>query len=351
MEGAKLAAQSHQDFALYMSELMNEKLDEARSSDRLEVGMDLMGQLVRASDDGRDQVAAEAGQDRTLSREEIVGTAFLILLAGHETSANVLHFSIIELATNPASQRRLQKDIDSLVGDSPPESWDYESLVNGMMGSMLAAVMNETLRLLPPVVDMPKMVSSNRDQVVSMDGKDYTLPANAGVSVLTVPVQRAPRYWPTQPSKIYAGKSDIDDFVPERWLEKRGPDGDSGREAGADAEISEQLFRPAPGAFVPFSAGSRSCIGRRIAQVEIIAMLAVLFQTYSVELAVDEWASDEEVSRMSKEEARRVYGSAQEKTRETLASVEILLTLKLHNKKHVPLRLVKRGEERFVSWL
>ncbi|KAI9172384.1 Phomenoic acid biosynthesis cluster cytochrome P450 monooxygenase [Paramyrothecium foliicola] len=351
MKGAKLAAQAHQDFALYMSELMNEKRDEARSSNRPKVGMDLMGQLVRSRNDGRGQVAAQAGQDRPLSRDEIVGTAFLILLAGHETSANVLHFSIVELAANPASQRRLQEDIDNLVGDTLPETWSYESLVNGMMGSMLAAVMNETLRLLPPVVDTPKMVSKNHDQVVKMDGRDYTLAANAGVSILTAPVHRMPRYWPTKPSKIHAGKSDIDDFVPERWFEKHGPYGNDSREAGVDAEISEQLFRPAAGAFVPFSAGARSCIGRRIAQVEIIAMLAVFFQTYSVELAVDEWASDEEVSGMSKQEARRVYGLAQTKTRETLATVETLLTLKLHGKKHVPLRLVKRGEERFVNWL
>jgi cytochrome P450 len=69
----------------------------------------------------------------------------------------------------------------------------------------------------------------------------------------------------------------------------RGPQG---------SDIASSLFRPPRGAYLPFSEGYRACLSRRFAQVEIIAVLAVLFREYSVELAVDEWASDEEVDKM-----------------------------------------------------
>ena len=313
--------------------------------------MDFMGHLARSSYELDDGGAGKESQRQRLTRDEIIGNAFVMLVAGHETSANVLHFSILELATNPASQRRLQKDVDELLGDRDPETWEYESVVNKLMASMLGAVMNEVLRLIPPVVDMPKKVSAEHDAIVTMDGKQYTLPKNTGVSVLAVSAHRNPRYWRTQPSKIHPGKSDVDDFVPERWLKTSEDSKLDDGQAPEDAVTSAQLYRPPSGSFIPFSAGARSCIGRRIAQVEIVAMLAVLFQKYSVELALDEWASDEELSKMSREEATEVYAKAQKKSRETLENCASVLTLKLQRGQYVPVRLVKRGEERFVNWL
>jgi len=42
--------------------------------------------------------------------------------------------------------------------------------------------------------------------------------------------------------------------------------------------------------------GARSCLGRRLDQVKVIVVLSVIFQRYSLELAVDEWATDDEVA-------------------------------------------------------
>jgi cytochrome P450 len=305
----------------------------------------------------------------TLTDDEIISNAFIMLLAGHETTANTLLFTLLELAQNPASQRRLQQDIDSILGrDSDPATWQYEDTINAMMASMLGACMNETLRWMPPVPEVPKMVTPHRDQpVILEDGKKVDLPAGANLRLAVIGAHRNPRFWPGKPSRVKGreGEDDLDDWVPERWFRS----GVIGKEtANRDAaaapiiadlagkvetetstveEISTQ-FRPVRGSFIPFSDGSRSCLGRRMAQVEMVAALAVVFQRHSVELAVEEWATDDEVEALSDEEKVALYEKARAKARDTIRTAAQIITLKLHGR-HVPIRLVPRGQERFVG--
>jgi cytochrome P450 len=175
-----------------------------------------------------------------------------------------------------------------------------------------------------------------------------------------VSAHRNPKYWPTQPSKLTKGKNDLNDFRPERWILKPGAGGPQKVEEMTDNRYDEefggftgqdtsgQLFRPVRGSYLPFSEGARSCLGRRLAQVKIMAVLAVIFQNYSIELAVDEWATDEEVARMTKEEKRAVYKKAQEKAREIIRGATTIITLKLHPG-FIPVRVMRKGEERFMD--
>ena len=290
-----------------------------------------------------------------------------MIVAGHETTANIIHFTLANLAISPAVQRKLQRDIDAILEGKEPEAWDYE-VTNALQASMVGACINETLRLMPPVCGIPKEVSPSQDQVLTIDGEKHLLPRATQLDLVITAAQRNPRYWPTRPSRITPGAAtDMDDFVPGRWFPTdavaaatnnnkeevaavvvEGADTeDFGGFAGPDT--SAQLYHPPRGAFIPFSDGARSCLGRRIAQVELLASLSVVFQKHSVELAVDEWASDEEVAAMGPAERAEVYGKAQEKAREAIASASTRLTLKLHGTKFIPVRLVKRGEERFVN--
>jgi cytochrome P450 len=175
-------------------------------------------------------------------------------------------------------------------------------------------------------------------------------------------VHRNPRYWPTQASKITNQSNDLNDFRPERWLAKPVADSPRQEDSGNNTDVEEdedfegftgqdtsaQLFRPTKGSYLPFSDGPRSCLGRRLAQVKIMAVLAVIFQNYSIELAVDEWATDDEVAKMSNEEKRELYSRAQQKAKQTIRSATTLITLKLHPG-FIPVRMVKIGEERFVN--
>ncbi|KAI1179127.1 cytochrome P450 [Nemania sp. FL0916] len=351
----KQAKEARENYDQYMKEFIQEKIKDLRRGDK-EIGMDIMGSLVAAAYQDNNQNKPGIRLDDS----EIIGNAFIMFLAGHETTANVMHFSMLELANNPAVQRRLQQDIDTILGpNSDPATWNYEEQVGPMQASMIGAVMNETLRVLPPVVEVPKKTTPNKPQTIMVNGVSHVLPPNTYLGLCVTGSQRNPRCWPARPSKITGAPDDLDDWVPERWFrpsiesEKQGvdvpEDEDFGGYAGPDTSAS--MFRPVRGSFIPFSDGARSCLGRRIALVELLAALAVVFQKYSIENAVDEWATDDEVAGMTRPQKEAVYKKAVTKSREIIASAETRVTLKLHNGHHVPLRLVKRGEERFVNWI
>ncbi|KAI1463857.1 cytochrome P450 [Daldinia caldariorum] len=360
---AKKALEAEENFLGYLNEFLHEKIEDVQKGNKAEEGLDIMGSLVRTSygDVAADGSANKKGTNvARLTDSEIRGNAFVNIVAGHETTANILHFTLAHLATSPASQRRLQRDIDNLMGNTDPAKWDYEASLNPLLGSTVGAVINETLRLLPPVVDIPKMVSPAQEQSLSIDGVGHVLPRETSIGLVVVAAQRNPRYWPTKPSKISGAETDMDDFVPERWFQTDSAKSGSTAIEGEDTEdfggytgsdTSAQLYRPPRGAFIPFSDGARACLGRRVAIVELVSALAVIFQKYSIELAVDEWASDEKVAEMSHDEKASLYKVAQEKSRETIKEARSYITLKLHGDKCIPVRLVKRGSERFANWV
>ncbi|EMR87512.1 hypothetical protein ACHAPC_002532 [Botrytis cinerea] len=364
-DSAHKALESLENFGQYMNELFAQKARDAMESKGSE-GMDIMGFLVKSSYGPSSAAGSnKASPDRVekgqankvaLSDSEILGNAFVMMVAGHETTANSVHFCLVELAIRPRSQRQVQEEVQRIFGDESPETWDYEKNINDLMGGMVGATLNEQLRLMPPVANIPKSVGQGHDQTIFIDGKKIILPAGAHINLNTIGLHRNPRYWPTEPSKLTTLNNDLDDFKPERWLVKQVGKDDSANESSEDDDFggftgkttSEGLFRPVRGSYIPFSDGARSCLGRRLAQVEVMGVLAVVLQKYSMELAVDEWATDEEVLGMSADEKRELYGKAQRKARETIRGATSLITLKLHPG-FIPVRLVKKGEERFVN--
>ncbi|KAL1837947.1 hypothetical protein VTJ49DRAFT_3242 [Mycothermus thermophilus] len=347
---AKEAYNAKRNFLKYMDEFLHDKMEEAKRGGEPRDGMDIMGQLVQSKYNEKTGAQGKANGGSTgfqLTDTEIVGNAFIMIVAGHETTANTLHFALLELANNPATQRRLQRDVDSLFNGTDPSTWDYERSIGPLLASHVGASINETLRLVPPVTGIPKIVTPDSDQTATVDGRTHVMPAGLKCTVMAVNAHRNPRWWPTRPSERTGSETDLDDFIPERWFQQtrsggEEKEGDNGIEDRGDyggfqgSDVSAALFRPVRGSYLPFSDGPRSCLGRRIAMVEMAAALAVIFQRYSVELAVDEWASDEEVEAMSPEERRTVYSKAQAKSRHIISQADSVLTLKLHHGLYVP---------------
>ena len=352
-------------------------------------GLDMLGNLLKSAGLTHETPSASSVEKRqqapkqTLSDAEIIGNAFIILLAGHETTANSIHFAILLLALEVASQRRLQADLDSIFQGRPPAAWDYDRDLPRLFAGMAGAVVNEQLRLIPPVVNIPKSTLPDQPQPITINGKKCIVPGGTLINLCSVAVQRNPKYWPTGPPShpeepVHPESNidnDLEEFKPERWLideaEKpssqqnggfRTANGKSHSLAAAAipknsetddlnintaADTAPTLYRPQKGAYIPFSEGYRACIGRRFAQVEVLAALAVLFSQYSVELAVDQWANDEEVEKMGTEERRAVWGKARRSTMEKLRTkMESVITIQLRGDT-VPVRWVKRGKERF----
>ncbi|ORY11808.1 cytochrome P450 monooxygenase-like protein [Clohesyomyces aquaticus] len=344
------------EWGKYMNELYSAKEAEIATGQN-SGGMDLFGALIRGSGILDDP---ESGRKTELEKSDLMGNAFVIMLAGHETTANALHFSLVFLAQNLDSQKRLQDDLDRTIQGKPIEKWTFEEEFPRLFNGMAAAVMNETLRMLQPIINIPKSTAPGRPQLVTMGGRTYVIPENTHI-YLSCAVHRNPKYWPSPPDDDrYDGLKDVERFRPERWLvDTKAPaaaatehtkfdDEDLRGPSGADT--SAHLFKPVKGSYIPFSDGYRSCIGRRFAQVEILAVLAVIFQHYSVELAVDEFASDAEVEAMRKggKERKAVWQKAADRAdhllRKTMGSI---ITLQLRGNT-IPLRFVRRGEERFM---
>ncbi|KAJ6263391.1 hypothetical protein Dda_1954 [Drechslerella dactyloides] len=358
---AKKAAQAAVEYETYMDELFAEKKREAIAGEKAD-GMDIMGALVKNSYGPESRINQSTGKSllgdierQTLSDSEILGNAFMFLLAGHETSAGALHYGMTFLALYPEAQRQLQADIDRIFGDRPVEEWDYNRDVTAMQNSMIAAVMHEELRMVPPVINIPKQVSDHQDQAVMVDGKQTLWPKGAVISLCAYAIHRNPKYWPsTGKSKVTGQQDDLEDFMPKRWLSE-GREETRQEISGEDEEPMDKdagrLFHPLKGSYIPFSDGARSCLGKRFAQVEIMILLALIFRKYSVELAVDEAASDEEISRMGPNEKIRLYDAQRAISRTVIRNCSMVrLTIQIRSA-YVPIRLVPRGEERFVNLL
>ncbi|KAI9658299.1 MAG: hypothetical protein M1821_002432 [Bathelium mastoideum] len=385
----KFTSRALKEWDRYMNEMYTAKRNEVAKGETTE-GMDLLGALVRGAGYTEDDsepgtnpsVDAEKGLSpgaRMLSEEEIMGNAFIFILAGHETTANSIHYSLLYLAMHPESQRRLQRDIDEIFGDRPVSEWDYERDCPKLFSNMVGAVMNEQLRLIPPAIGIPKSTPPGQPQSLNFDGRKVVVPGGTAITINTAATHRNPKYWPSvetgsttsasaatsseRPTSADDGPTgDLEEFRPERWIvdpsktssshsaaeDTSDPDDDSG--PSNERLMGSQLYRPPRSAYVPFSEGARSCLGRRFAQVEVVAVLAVLLREHSVELAVDAWASEAEVEAMPQggAERRRVWGAAQQRARWLLQNGMLTMITIQMRKGKVPLRFVRRGKERFV---
>lgn len=209
-------------------------------------------------------------------------------------------------------------------------------------------------RLIPPVVGIPKRTNKESPQNLTLNGKQYIVPQDTLVNLCTAAIHRNPKYWP------HTSPEDLLEFRPERWLldptkAHTHTDEDTyTHEEGLDFDGPDKrpdtaagLFRPAKGAYIPFSEGYRSCLGKRFAQVEILAVLAVIFKTWSVELDVGAFMTDEEVEAATEEEKKKAWEKADSRARWLLKNgMMTIITIQMRKDK-VPMRFVKRGSERF----
>jgi cytochrome P450 len=192
---------------------------------------DVLALLLRAAD-------AEGGLDEREVRDELV----TLVIAGHETVASCLTWALLLLARHPDVQDRLAAELAGLPDGRRPGWGDLGAL------PYARAVVDEALRLYPPAWVVTRRALE--DDVV--DG----VAVPAGTLVLLSPwlLHRRPESWP-DPLR----------FDPERFL-------------GTDAS------RGAPrGDYVPFGAGPRLCIGRDVALVQAVLVLATLLRGRRVE--------------------------------------------------------------------
>jgi cytochrome P450 len=328
------AYNAYVEWGLYMKEMIAAKKAAIRSGASESSTIDLIGQLIKGQEAGKISKSPAAVD---FDDSDVMGNLFMFIIAGHETSANSIHFTLALLALHPQVRRSVQKELESIFQGRPISEWDYEHDLPRLLNGYLAAVLNEELRLIAPTITIPK-ISSPEPQELIVNGKSVTVPGSTMTRLCIHAVHCNPKYWPHNSPKnnsqsafaFVSPHNDLEEFKPERWL--HGKHG---------------LYTPVKGSYIPFSDGQRACLGKRFAQVEILAALAVIFSEYSVELAVDEWATDEEVKKMTPEAKTRLWSMAEKKGHWMLQNKMVcMITLQLKGG-CVPVRFVKKGSEIF----
>ncbi|MDF2095691.1 cytochrome P450 [Aquibaculum arenosum] len=184
-------------------------------------------------------------RDAPLTHEQKREEAAVMLLAGHETSASALSWTFFLLSQAPEVEARLTAELDETLG--PPETARAPSYDDLPRLRYTAAVVQETLRLYPPVALLPRE-AKQEDHI-----RRRKIPAQSLMLVPTWLLHRHERYW-----------SDPHAFWPERFLD--------------DGE------RRTPFSFLPFGAGPRTCLGASFAMAEATLLLASLYRRFRFRL-------------------------------------------------------------------
>jgi len=195
-----------------------------------EDGDDLLGMLLSARD-------ADTGDrmDRLQIRDEVM----TIFVAGHETAANALAWTLYLLAANPDARATMEAEISRVVGDRPPGPEDFPNL------PYCQRVFSESMRMFPPVWIL------GRRALAPYSFGDFSAPKGSILLVCMAVLHRRAEFFP-----------DPDRFWPDRWLESSAP-----------------KF-----AYLPFGGGGRLCIGERYAWMEGVLCLANLAQRFRLDL-------------------------------------------------------------------
>jgi len=298
----------------------------------------LLTALIRAEDE------VEEKEDRKMNAQEVMGNAFIFLFAGHETTANTLHYALILLAQHPDIQEFLLEEVDGVYKQAAQEGrsqLEYDLDFNRARWTF--AIMSETLRMFTPTGMTNKWTAI--DQPIPFEGHTYVIPQGTRISINGTGVHSNPKVWGDDTSKwepsrwiIEGGDGDaplvtpqpsrapspspqsrrsnsmperdamppspsaplLSPFTAEQQHSMRRPTlsrSSSTCSAMASSTTSAHgILKPAKGTFLPFSEGSRACSGKKFATVEFVAVLFTLFRDHRVELG-NGW-SGERVSKV-----------------------------------------------------
>ncbi|OAP63656.1 hypothetical protein AYL99_02883 [Fonsecaea erecta] len=201
--------------------------------------VDLLARLMEGKD----------ANGEKLGREELTAEALTQLIAGSDTTSNTACAILYYVVRTPGVLEKLQKELDANIGPGVPQYEQVRDL------EYVQWVINETMRIhstsslgLPRLTPMPSPENPNPKPVEILG---YTFPPGTALSVPSYTLHHSKEIW----------GADADEFVPERWSEKR-------------------LTPRQKEAFIPFSVGPRACVGRNVAEMELKCMVATVFRNF-----------------------------------------------------------------------
>lgn len=192
--------------------------------------------------------------DNKILRDDLM----TMLIAGHETTAAVLTWSLYELTRNSECMKKAQEEIDRVVGDRVPTYEEIKEL------KYLRLVIAESLRMYP---EPPLLIRRCRtqDHLPKGGGREATVIRGMDMFMAVYNIHRDERFWPNpntfDPERFTRPYSNPDvpeweGYDPKKWEGKLYP-----TETSADF------------AFLPFGGGARKCVGDEFAYLEACVTL------------------------------------------------------------------------------
>ncbi|KAF6147029.1 hypothetical protein GIB67_036748 [Kingdonia uniflora] len=203
------------------------------------LGCDYLGFLLRENQDVDD--------NKRISIEDVIDECKTFFFAGYETTTSLLAWSVLLLAIHTDWQDRARKEVlEIFEGKSPtPEDNGIAKL------KTMTMIINETLRLYPPIVAIYRNVS--RETKIG----DLFLPGNIEVLIPCLVSHSDPEVWGV----------DAHLFKPDRFAE------------GVTKAAKNTM------AYLPFGLGPRACVGLNFAMIEVKLSLSMILQRYAFTLS------------------------------------------------------------------
>ncbi|XP_034246944.1 cytochrome P450 4g15 isoform X2 [Thrips palmi] len=185
-----------------------------------------------------------------LTDQDIKEEVDTIMFEGHDTTAAGSSFFLCMMGLHQDIQDKVVEELDQIFGDSDRPATFQDTLEM----KYLERCMLETLRMYPPV---PIIARQLREEV-KMASTGVTIPAGCTVVVATVKLHRNEEIYPN-PTVF-----NPDNFLPEK-------------------SANRHYY-----AFVPFSAGPRSCVGRKYAMLKLKILLSTILRNYRIKATIPE---------------------------------------------------------------
>ncbi|KAG0328769.1 hypothetical protein BG000_000317 [Podila horticola] len=217
---------------------------------------DLLQYLIDAQANERANGNGETGNEYEdmisgkLTDKAVEAEACVFLIAGSETSSTAMTFTLVFLVQNQDKLTKLREELDLAAANNAPGALPTYEQVRNL--PYLTGCINESLRLRPvAATGLPREVTED----VTMKG--YFFPKGTNTSARPV----------ASTALVRRVLPQADKYIPERWIPEESP------------------FPPVQDfTFYPFSAGTRNCVGKNFAMMEMRLILATLILTYNIGL-------------------------------------------------------------------
>jgi cytochrome P450 len=176
-----------------------------------------------------------------LDDDELLGNLHTLYVAGHDTSAHTLAWTLLLLERHPDTLAELLAELDAELGGAPPRLDQLDRLV------VLDRVIKESMRLIPATPLLFMRVLAEPAALGNVE-----LPAHANV-VLSPYVTHRERSIYDKPQQ----------FLPQRW----------------------ERIAPTPYQYLPFGAGPRTCLGMGFPNQVLRLVLPMILQRHAFALA------------------------------------------------------------------